>query len=66
MNKQHQTQNSEERLISRKHLANRWSVSIETIKRREREGLIRAIQFNRRLLRYRLSDVERIEEEALG
>ena len=48
-------------LISRNQLAKRWSVSKETIKRREREGLLKPIRFNQRLLRYRLDDIIAIE-----
>jgi hypothetical protein len=35
-----------------------------TLKRREAVGLLKALRFNRRMLRYRLCDVERIEAEA--
>jgi hypothetical protein len=52
---------SSEQLLSRKALANRWGVCRETIKRAERVGLLRAIRFNERLLRYRLSDILAIE-----
>ena len=52
--------------ISRDQLAKRWSVSKETIKRREREGLLTPIRFNQRLLRYRLEDIIAIEKELLA
>jgi len=52
---------SSEQLMSRKALANRWGVCRETIKRAERAGLLRAIRFNQRLLRYKLSDILAIE-----
>jgi predicted site-specific integrase-resolvase len=55
---------SEERLVSRKELSERWGVSTETIKRRTQEGLLKPLRFNQRLLRYRLSDILRIEHEA--
>ena len=54
----------EERLVSRKELSERWGVSTETIKRRTREGMLEPLRFNQRLLRYRLSDIIRIELEA--
>jgi hypothetical protein len=54
----------EERLVSRKELAKRWGVSTETIKRRTRDELLKPLRFNQRLLRYRLSDIIRIEQEA--
>ena len=53
-----------ERLYSRAKLALRWNCSKETIKRREKSGLLPALKFNSRVTRYRLSDIERIEHEA--
>lgn len=52
--------------ISRDQLAKRWNVSKETIKRREREGLLNPIRFNQRLLRYRLRDIVEIEQSLLS
>jgi hypothetical protein len=59
-----QTNQAKEVLISRRQLAARWGTSTETVKRRERQGILKSIRFNQRLLRYRLSDIERIEAEA--
>ena len=56
----------EERLLSRQQVADRWGVSTETVKRRSREGVLRPIRFNRRLIRYRLRDILQIEQEATG
>ncbi|MGK0190597.1 MAG: hypothetical protein ACI9R3_006426 [Verrucomicrobiales bacterium] len=53
-------------LISRAQLAKRWCVSKETIKRREREGILVPIRFNQRLLRYRLEDIVEIEQALLA
>jgi len=50
-------------LISRKKLAERWSLSIETLKRRERAGILTALKMGRGV-RYRLHDIERVELEA--
>jgi hypothetical protein len=55
-----------EQLLSRKALAARWQTAVETIKRREKAGLLNPIRFNQRLLRYRLSEVERLEFDAAG
>jgi hypothetical protein len=55
-----------EQLISRKTLALRWSCSTETIKRRTREGLLHPIRFNSRMIRYQLSEIIRVEQEAGG
>lgn len=51
-------------LLSRRDVAARLTVSVETVKRREREGLLPAVRFNSRLIRYRLKDVEKLIEEA--
>src|SRR5437764_15372101 len=57
---------STDQLLSRRAVARRWGVSTETIKRRERAGSLHALKFNSRLTRYRLSEVELIEREAMG
>jgi hypothetical protein len=49
-------------LLTRLELARRWKVSIETLKRRER-AKIRPVRLDGRIIRYRMSDVLRIEEE---
>ena len=55
-----------EQLLSRRGLSQRWQVHPETIKRLERAGKLKAIRFNQRLLRYRLSDIIAIETAAGG
>ena len=50
----------EPELISRKKLASRWNCSIETLKRREKVGILQPIILGR-LVRYNLEDVEAIE-----
>ena len=52
--------------LSRRDIAQRHGVCIETIKRRERAGLLHPLRFNSRLIRYRLSDVEAYERQAEG
>ena len=54
----------EEVLLSRKQVAKRWEVCTETVKRRERSGLLPPVRFNQRLTRYRLRDVIALEREA--
>jgi hypothetical protein len=54
----------DDKLLTRLELARRWKVSIETIKRRERAKVLRPVRLNGRIIRYRMSDVLRIEEEA--
>jgi hypothetical protein len=53
----------EETLLTRSELARRWKVSIETLKRRERARILRTVRLDGRVIRYRLRDVLRIEEE---
>jgi hypothetical protein len=53
----------EETLLTRIELARRWKVSIETLKRRERTKILRPVRLDGRVIRYRLSDVLRIEEQ---
>ena len=49
--------------LSRHQLADRWQCSTETVKRREKAGILPVHRLGG-LVRYRLSDVERIEQEA--
>ena len=49
--------------LSRLDLARRWKVSIETIKRRERARILRPVKLDGRIIRYRMSDVLRIEKD---
>jgi hypothetical protein len=53
----------DETLLTRSELAKRWKVSIETLKRRERAKVLRPVRLDGRVIRYRLRDVLRIEEE---
>ena len=50
-------------LVTRKGLSGRWQVSVETLKRRQRAGLLPCLKLGRGV-RYRLSDVERLEADA--
>jgi hypothetical protein len=50
-------------LITRRQLANRWSTSIGTIKRRERAGLLPVVTLGGNRARYRLSDVVAYENQ---
>ena len=53
----------DDKLLTRLELARRWKVSIETLKRRERARILRPVRLDGRVIRYRVSDVLRIEEE---
>jgi hypothetical protein len=52
-----------DKLLSRPSLGERWECSIETIKRREREGALKALRIGGRV-KYRLSDILAFEREA--
>jgi len=58
------TNQKDEVLLSRKQVADRWSVSLETIKRREAAGVLQPLRFSARQVRYRLSDVVSAEQSA--
>jgi hypothetical protein len=51
------------RMLTRKGLADRWQLSTETLKRRERCGLLPFLKLGRGV-RYRLADIERLEADA--
>jgi hypothetical protein len=51
------------RLLTRKELSGRWQLSTETLKRRERCGLLPFLKLGRGV-RYRLADVEHLEADA--
>ena len=50
--------------LNRRSLAERWLCSTETLKRRERAGFLPYLKIGRGIL-YRLSDIEKIEEDAV-
>jgi hypothetical protein len=52
-----------ETLLTRREVAARWKVSIETVKRRERARILRPMRLDGRIIRYRMSDVVQIEQE---
>jgi hypothetical protein len=51
------------RLLTRRELADRWSMSTETLKRRERCGILPFLKLGRGV-RYRLGDIEHLEANA--
>jgi len=53
-------------LVSRRATANRWACSVETVKRRQKAGLLRPIYLSKRQLRYRLSQIIAVERAAEG
>ena len=51
------------RLMSRREVASMLGVHTETIKRYQRKGLLPAIVFNSRLIRYERTEVERLIQD---
>lgn len=51
-------------LVSRKQVCARWGCCSLTLRRREAAGLLKPIRFNQRMLRYRLADIQAIENAA--
>jgi hypothetical protein len=64
MNEDHKIK--EDSLLTRRELARRWKVSIETLKRQERTKILRPMRLDGRIVRYRMSDVVRVEQEGCG
>ncbi len=55
--------NEQGKFLKRGELAARWRCSNETIKRRQRSGLLNPIRLSQRLLLYRLSEIEKLERD---
>jgi hypothetical protein len=53
-------------LISRPGLARRWKCHPESLKRREKKGLLHPIALSARMIRYRMNEVLALEAEAAG
>ena len=49
--------------LSRQQLSARWQCSTETIRRREKAGILRSRRLGG-LVRYKLADIEHIEQQA--
>ena len=58
-----QTQSLSIPFFTRRQLAVRWAVSIQTLKRREAAGILPVFKLGRDV-KYRPEDIERIEQEA--
>ena len=54
---------TQQTMLSRRHLAERWSQSASSLKRREKAGILPFLILGRDV-RYKIEDIERIEAEA--
>ena len=57
------TKQKDEDFISRQGTCARWDCSLETLKRREKQGILHPVGFSERMVRYRLSEVLAVEQE---
>jgi len=53
----------EEKFLKRRELAERWRCSTETIKRRQRAGLLHPVRLSQRSLLYKVSEIENLEKD---
>jgi hypothetical protein len=63
MNRDEADKPTEDKLLTRREVAARWKVSIETVKRREQARILRPVRLEGRIVRYRMSEVAWIEED---
>jgi hypothetical protein len=61
MQKSQLVEQQSEKLLTRQGVSLRWECCVETIKRKERAGVLKPIRFNSRMIRYRLSDIIAVE-----
>jgi hypothetical protein len=56
----------DELFLSRQELAVRWAISVREIIKREKEGELEGLvhRFSYKMIRYKLSDIIRVEEKA--
>lgn len=59
----HNLTSENDRLLDRAELAERWKVTSQTLKRREKDGTLSPVYLHGgRLVRYRLSDIIQLEK----
>jgi len=58
--------NEVSKFLTRAELATRWRCSGETIKRRQRAGLLNPVYLSARKLLYPLSEIEKLEADGAG
>ena len=58
------TNDQPEQLLSRSQLKTRWGCCIETIKRRQKAGLLKPIYLSARMVRYSIRNIQEIEMAA--
>lgn len=58
----HTKNDGSDTLLTRKDVETRWGVSVETVKRREKDGTLTPVYLpGGRLVRYRLSEILKLE-----
>jgi hypothetical protein len=58
------SQNQTEKFLTRRELAERWRCSGESVKRRQRAGLLHPVYLSERKLLYSLAEIEALETAA--
>ena len=58
------TDDKQKKYITRRQLASRWECSVMTLKRREKAGLLPFSKLCGEGVRYLLSDIEHVEQQA--
>ena len=53
-----------EKMITRRELSDRWGLSLKTLKRREADGTLHPVTLSTNVVRYRISEIIAIENEA--
>jgi predicted site-specific integrase-resolvase len=61
MTKKNSSSHENEKFLTRKELADRWRCSGETVKRRQRAGLLHPVYLSARKLIYRVTEIEILE-----
>jgi hypothetical protein len=54
----------DERFLTREELCERWRLSISELRNKEKSHVLKPHHFSYKVIRYRLSDILEIEEEA--
>ena len=62
MQKQISSLNQTEKFLTRRELAERWRCSGESIKRRQRAGLLHPVYLSSRKILYSIAEVEELEK----
>jgi hypothetical protein len=63
MHKHVPVRDAPQKFVTRREAATRWRCSTETVKRKDRAGLLHPVRLSRRLLLYELKEIEALEKD---